>query len=115
MEKDTVLLTIEEYNELRDFKKEIEEKWEKSKFVVIEERWDSAWRDAVYSRKYYIESEIVSDFEKRNKKLEAKNEELKIKNKELEVKIKKFNTLINDIKEMSYWEFYKWHKAQKIN
>ncbi len=39
MEKDTVLLSVEKYNELRDFQKEVEVSWKESKFAVIEERW----------------------------------------------------------------------------
>lgn len=78
MEKDTVLLAVEKYNELRDFKKEVEESLKESKFAVIEERWG----DFVvygYSRKYYTENEAVLDFETRNKELEAKNKELEAK------------------------------------
>ena len=124
MEKDTVLLAVEKYNELRDFKKEVEKSLKESKFAVIEERWSSFGFDGGYTRKYYTESEIVLDFEKRNKELETKNKELETKNKELETKNKELETKIerfgikepkeitlNDIKKMSYWEFRKWRKS----
>ena len=109
MEKDTVLLAVEKYNELRDFKKEVEKSRKESKFAVIEDRWGGLI-GCGYSRKYYTESEAILDFETRNKELEAKN-------KELEAKIKKFGikepkeVSINDIKKMSYWEFRKWRKS----
>lgn len=110
MEKDTVLLAVENYNELRDFKKEVEESRKESKFAVIEERWSSMFGSGRYTRKYYTENEAVLDFETRNKELEAKN-------KELEAKIEKYGIKepveisINDLKEMSYWEFRKWRKS----
>ena len=102
MEKSIVLLDVEKYNELRDFKKEVEESRKESKFAVIEERWGGFLTNG-YTRKYYTENEAVLDFENRNKQLEAKNKELEAKNKELEAKIG-----INDLKKMSYWEFRKW-------
>ena len=37
MEKNTVLLALEEYNALRDFKKEVELSREQLKFAVIKE------------------------------------------------------------------------------
>ncbi len=42
MGKDTVLLSIEKYNELRDFKKEVEKNRNELKFAVIEETWNSS-------------------------------------------------------------------------
>ena len=116
MEKDTVLLAVEKYNELRDFKKEVEESRKESKFAVIEERWGGMFGSG-YTLKYYTENEAVLDFEKRNKELEAKNREFEAKNKELEAKIEKFGIKepkeisINDLKKMSYWEFRKWRKS----
>ena len=96
MEKDTVLLAVEKYNELRDFKKEVEESLKESKFAVIE--GGSSLFSNGYSIKYYTENEAVLDFETRNKELEAKNKELKAK--------------INELKKMSYWEvFRKWRNS----
>ena len=116
MEKDTVLLAVEKYNELRDFKKEVEESRKESKFAVIEERWGGRFGGG-YTRKYYTENEAVADFENRNKELETANKELETANKELEAKIEKYGIKepveisINDLKKMSYWEFRKWRKS----
>ena len=109
MEKDTVLLAVEKYNELRDFKKEVEESRKESKFAVIEERWVGMFGGG-YTRKYYTENEAIFDFEKRNKELEAKNKELEAKFEKLGIKEPK-EISINDLKKMSYWEFRKWRKS----
>lgn len=109
MEKDTVLLAVEEYNELRDFKKEVEESRKESKFAVIEERW-GGFIGGGYSRKYYTENEAVLDFETRNKELEAKNKELEAKIEKAGIK-EPVEISINDLKKMSYWEFRKWRKS----
>lgn len=108
MEKNIVLLAVEEYNELRDFKKEVEDSWEKSKFAVIEERWGMFGSGS--SRKYYIESEIIIDFEKRNKELEVKNKELEAKLEKLGIE-EPIEISIKDLKKMSYWEFRKFKKS----
>ncbi len=99
MKKDTVLLALENYNELRDYKKEVEKSREESKFAVIEERWTDMFTSG-YTCKYYTDNEAVLDFEKRNKELTDENKELKAK--------------INDLKKMPYWEFRKWRKSSKI-
>lgn len=109
MEKDTVLLSVEKYNELRDFQKEVEESWKESKFAVIEERW-GGFIGGGYTRRYYTENEAVLDFEKRNKELETKNKELETKIEKYGVKEPK-EISINDLKKMSYWEFRKWRKS----
>jgi hypothetical protein len=109
MEKDTVLLAVEKYNELRDFKKEVEESLKESKFAVIEERW-GGFVGGGYSRKYYTENEAVLDFETRNKELEAKNKELEAKIEKAGIK-EPVEISINDLKKMSYWEFRKWRKS----
>lgn len=109
MEKDTVLLAVEKYNELRDFKKEVEESRKESKFAVIEETW-GGFVGGGYSIKYYTENEAVLDFETRNKELEAKNKELEAKIEKAGIK-EPVEISINDLKKMSYWEFRKWRKS----
>lgn len=122
MEKDTVLLSVEKYNELRDFKNEVEKSFEESKFAVIEQKIGYLSGGMSYSRKYYTEDEVVADFEKRNNELEGEIEELYDKKVELEAEIEelnnekvdleaKFENSINDLKKMSYWEFRKWRKS----
>lgn len=102
MKKDTVLLSLEAYNELRDFKKEVEESRKESKFAVIEERRDGILCGG-YTRKYYTENEAVLDFESKNKELESKIEKAGIK-EPVEISI-------NDLKKMSYWKFRKWRNS----
>ena len=102
MKKNTVIISIEEYNKLRDFKKEVEESSRLSKFAVIEEKLGSS-SFLTIRKYYYTESEIVTEIEELNKKLEEHNKELEEHNKELEI-------LVNDLKKMSYLKFCKWRK-----
>jgi len=91
MEKDTVLLDVEKYNELRDFKQKIEE----GKTLVIISGWNFYRKDFITTEKAL--EEIAAE----NKLLQKENEELR-KSKEIK---------LNDIKKMSYWEFHKWRKS----
>lgn len=101
MEQNTVVITLKEYDKLRDFKKEVEESRKESKFAVIIERW-GGFVPAGKIRVYYTESEIVADFEKRNNELEAKIRVMANYEKELASKLKK----------MSFWELLKWRKSK---
>jgi hypothetical protein len=91
MEKDTVLLAVEKYNELRDFKQKMEEG---KTLVIIDHRW-------TYSKKFVTESEAVKIVVQDNEVLQKKLDELTAP-KEI---------TLNDIKKMSYWEFRKWRKS----
>ena len=95
METNKVILDLKEYNELRDFKKEIEAG---NTYTVCYD-----WNSAVYK---YISTDEV----------------LKSLAEELEDKQKIINDLrhpdkkepnIYELKEMSWWEFRKW-KAGKL-
>ena len=113
MEKNTVLLSLERYNELRDFETNITknntlilESWrgyELRKFVST----DSLLKDAV---------EEANKFHEEFEKLEM---ELKLTKQELEKACKlipkiedKKEITIEDIKKMSYWEFKRWKKSK---
>ncbi len=94
MEKDTVLLDVEKYNELRDFKQKIEEG--KTLNII-----SSSWH---YSRTFISTDEAVLRIAEINKELTTEIERLK------NIKQPKEITL-NDIRKMSYWEFRKWRKS----
>jgi len=83
MEKDTVLLDVEKYNELRDFKQKIEEG--KTLNII-----SSSWH---YSHRFISTDEAVLRIGEINKELSAEIEKLQ------------------NIKKMSYWEFRKWRKS----
>jgi hypothetical protein len=102
MEKDTVLLAVEKYNELRDFQKEV-----KSGKVFSFSR---SWYSGGETNFFFTEDEVVKGFEAKNKELEAKNKELEAKIEKYGVKEPK-EISINDLKKMSYWEFRKWRKS----
>lgn len=91
MEKDTVLLDVEKYNELRDFKQKIEE----GKTLVITSGWN------YYQQSFITTEKALIEIAEANKLLQKENEELR-KPKEI---------TLNDIKKMSYWEFRKWRKS----
>jgi hypothetical protein len=94
MEKDTVLLAVEKYNELRDFKQKIEE----GKTLVIVSGWNYYQKDFITTEK------ALEEIAAANKLLQKENEDLRNANKPKEI-------TLNDIKKMSYWEFRKWRKS----
>jgi|GEM_PF-3057827 len=115
MEKDTVLLSVEKYNELRDFKKETEEARTEGKSYVITESWGGWISGSGYSKKYFTDNEIVEDFDKRNKALADEIKELKSqlekKDEECKKKHEPKEMTLEDVKNMSWREFKKWKRG----
>ena len=107
MEKDTVILNIKDYNELRDFKEYIERNY------TIE----------VKSYKYNIAIKYISKDEAVKQITSELNDKIDAHKKETDELISKIRELeqrantthkeitIDDIKNMSYWEFRKWKKS----
>lgn len=91
MEANTVLLQTEEYNRLRDFYKGIQE----DKFVQIYS--DHHYRYTVY---YRTEKEVLKSLKDENKVLKKQLNQLKNPNEKN----------LEQIKNMSLWEFIKWRK-----
>ena len=89
MQKDTVILSIEEYNELRDFKKEIEN----GKTLILS--------TGFYGTKlfFYTKDEAIKLLIDASKDLEEENESLR----------KEKPT--SQVKRMSIWQFLKWRKS----
>lgn len=104
MEKDTVLLSLEKYNELRDFQKEVRN----GKVFCISSPW-ALGGETTY---FCTEDEVIKKFETRNKELEDKI-------KELENTINKYEyegirlMSMDDLKQLSYWEYRKLRKSCK--
>jgi len=71
MEKDTVLLAVEKYNELRDFKKGIEE----GKTLVIISGWNC------YKQTFITTEKALEEIAEANKLLQKENEDLRNVNK----------------------------------
>lgn len=94
MEKNTVLLSLEQYNELRDFKKEIE----KGNVLKI-----------YYSYSGYDHNDFINIGDALKEISEVNNGLLKEK-MALEQKLENKN---DEIKKMSYWQFRKWKKSNK--
>lgn len=110
MQENTVLLSVKEYNELRDFKKEVEENLTKSKFAVITNGYGYGLYSHDVTTRYYTQDEAILDFENKNKELKEEICELKSKLKKSEIK-EPVEVTIDDLKNMSYWEFRKWRKS----
>lgn len=92
MENNTVTLSLELYNELRDFKENIDN----NHVIII-----SSNNYSFSSRRVIITTnEAIEEISKTNKDLQ-----------ELIDTEKRYNTnQINEIKKMSLWEFLKWRK-----
>lgn len=88
MEKDTVLLSVEQYNELRDFKKKIEEGFTFTISTI-----------GYYNMQFITIDETIGRIVEVNKGLQSQIEHLR---KELP---------IHEIKKMSVWQFLKWKKS----
>ncbi len=94
MEKGTVLLDVEKYNELRDFKQKIEE----GKTLIIYYGWSTN------SVGFITTEKAIEEIAEANNSLKKENDDLRNASKLKGVSI-------NDIKKMSYWEFRKWRKS----
>jgi hypothetical protein len=91
MEKNTVLISVEDYNELRDFKREISN----GNTCII--------NSDIYlhhASKFVSESDAVKIIAKENESLTEKLIE-----KEEEIKGE------NQLKSMTFWEWLKWRKS----
>lgn len=102
MEKDTVIITVEKYNELRDFQKEV-----KSGKIFSFSRY---FFSSIETNYFFTESQMVEKFETRIKELEIINKELQTKIEIFWEKEQKIS-LNNSLKKMSYWQFRKWRKS----
>jgi len=85
MEENTVLLSLKEYNSLRDFKRTTEENEEKFKFKVI--RADYTLGRYYETMTYYTKDEVVLKLANENKLLIERIGELNSKIDELEDKL----------------------------
>lgn len=102
MEKDTVLLSVDKYNELRDFQKEVRN----GKVVSISRPWNLGGETTYF----YTEDEVIKKFETRIKELENKIIEL-------EKTTEKYEGIglvsMDELKQLSYWEYRKMRKSCK--
>ena len=91
--KNTVNLSIENYNEMRDFNKAIKE----GGGVGIFFGWDG------YKNNFFTKDEAVKKIAEANVKLQIKIDELK----NPEVKKPSFE----ELRKMSWWQFRKWKRG----
>lgn len=103
MDKNTVLLSVEDYNALRDFKKKITDG-----NVLVEYYSFGIGESSTTS--YYTSDEVAKELHKKNYNLKQEIEEFEKKIKELE-NTKQKETTIDEIKKMSIWQFLKWKRG----
>ena len=105
MKKDTVLLDVEKYNVLRDFKEYIEKG---NTLEINNSRYNS------YHRFITTDEAVKILVNESNDLIKTQAEELNRLLKQIsdlqEINKPKEIT-INDLKKMSYWEFRKWRKS----
>jgi hypothetical protein len=94
MEKDTVLLSLETYNQLRDFKENIE----KGNSIEITGYGYSCYQ------KFITTDEAIKNLMKDKDNLQKEISELKQGEKPREI-------TLYEIKKMSIWKFLKWRKS----
>lgn len=109
METNTVVLTLSDYNELREFKEKMEEG--NTYRLNQPHTYSSAWTTnygLIPSAKYITTDMAVRELLDRNDKLSAINEELA--NKYHLSNNSRPN--IGELKRMSIWEFIRWRKTK---
>jgi len=92
MEKDTVLLNVNDYNKLRDFKKEVESG---NTYMINHNEWGT-------STVFIGTNEVLEEMDKQLKKAEKENYELKNPHTK--------QPSIEEFRNMSWWQFRKWKR-----
>lgn len=93
MKQNTIILNVDDYNEMRDFNKNIK------KNNLVRVSW--GWADAIVSE-IYTKDEAVIKLTETNIKLAEEINKLKYPVQQ--------ELSINKIKQMSWWEFRKWKR-----
>jgi cell shape-determining protein MreC len=110
MKKDTVLLSVEKYNALRDFKKQIEDG-----NVLVEYYSVGGFGAFSTLNKYYTDDEVAKELNNQKDNLKEEIKVLEGENKELKEKYEKRNEpkeiTIEDIRKMIGREFRKWKRG----
>jgi FtsZ-binding cell division protein ZapB len=100
----TVTISLQEYNDLRDFKKEVE----KGKCVVVVETFGRYCFTKIETTRYYTTSQVVSEIKKVNTRLDNKISSLQEKIDDLE----KENVALKEEKRKSFWEFLNYFNSK---
>ncbi len=93
MEKNTINLSVEEYNEMRDFNEDIK----KGNSVRV------FWGYNSYDTELYTTDEAVKMIAEANDKLKTEIDELRNPEKK--------QPSFDELKEMSWWQFRKWKRG----
>lgn len=104
MKDETVTLNIQTYNELRDFKKNIEEG------NTLYEFKPAFLAKVGVAYKFMKTEKALEEIASQTEFSDSLNKDLKRDIKKLEESNKQKDELISDLKKMSYWKFRKWRK-----
>ena len=102
MEANTVILPLDEYNHLRDFRTEVEKDHTLKLYTIT-----------MYGNHYTVISkeDALKEAEAVNKMAVAETEKLRVRLYEVEAEINdKVDFKVRGIKKMSVWQFMKWRK-----
>jgi hypothetical protein len=108
MEANTVILSLPEYNALRDFKTNLE-KGNTYRYLGYQQVSKYA---AIQVTNFITTDEAVKEAMKANEKLIEENCELTNRINELEQPPVPKEITVDEIKKMSIWEFRKWRKQR---
>ena len=105
MDKNTVLLSVEDYNELRDVKKAVEGR----KKIFLSYGWlGDTPAEFLFASEEELNNTLINEKESLNKEINRlKDENYKLKHPD------KIEPSIDEIKAMSWWKFRKW-KAGRL-
>lgn len=107
MEKDTVILSLEKYNELRDFKRNVEEG------KVVSFMSYNPFNDYWSKRCFLTENEALKKVQEINQDLKKQLTIFKNRTEKLiENENKPKELSIAEIKNMSYWQLIKWKRNE---
>lgn len=114
MQVNTVCISLDEHNSLKQFKKEVESG--KIFCIKISHTWDTSRNRSKYvediEEKYYTENEVIENFSKKNADLEDKIGKLKSESSDANHRVLELNSELNKVRAMSCREFRKWRKQR---
>jgi len=100
MEKNTVVIPLEDYNELRDFKTKVL----KGDGYYVSDTYHMCGQ---YPGQFYSQVEIAKFLVDENKQLKGEDSKLRKRISDLKTE---FSDVESKLKKMSLWEFFKWKR-----
>ena len=115
MEVNTVCISLDEYNSLKQFKQEVES----GKVLCVNIHKSSTTHRRGFKSKqeikehYYTENDVIEIFSKKNADLEGKIGKLKSECSDASHRMVELQSELNKVRAMSSRQFRKWRKSGK--